>query len=82
MGQRGTVVAILTFMVCVTLSELRRIIREEVDRCVRRSAGLVGPSWIGRSMGGDGLPPPGLGDEEADEYDEEELIDGQGSKGR
>lgn len=52
----------------ITLSELRRIIAEEVDRAVRRSAGFGGNAGIaGRGRGSSELPPLGLGDEEQEE---------------
>lgn len=52
----------------LTLSELRRIIAEEVDRAVRRSAGFGGGAGIGgRGRGSAELPPLGLGDEEEQE---------------
>ena len=52
----------------ITLSELRRIIAEEVDRAVRRSAGFGGSAGIaGRGRGSPELPPLGLGDEEQEE---------------
>lgn len=52
----------------ITLSELRRIIAEEVDRAVRRSAGFGGSAGIaGRGRGSSELPPLGLGDEEQEE---------------
>lgn len=52
----------------LTLSELRRIIAEEVDRAVRRSAGFGGSAGIaGRGRGSAELPPLGLGDEEEQE---------------
>jgi len=48
----------------ITLRELRRIISEEVDRLVRRSAGFGGGAGIGgRGRGSIETPPLGLGDE-------------------
>ncbi len=52
----------------IKLSSLRRLIREEVDRLVRRSAGFSGIAGIaGRGRGSPELPPLGLGDEEQQE---------------
>jgi hypothetical protein len=52
----------------ITLSELRKIIAEEVDRAVRRSAGFGGSAGVGgRGRGSSELPPLGLGDEEQQE---------------
>jgi hypothetical protein len=52
----------------IKLSALRRLIREEVDRLVRRSAGFSGIAGIaGRGRGSPELPPLGLGDEEQQE---------------
>lgn len=52
----------------ITLENLRSIIREEVDRLVRRSAGFGGISGIGgRQRGSIEIPPLGLGDEENQE---------------
>lgn len=49
----------------LTLNHLRLIIREEVDRLVRRSAGFGGQAGIGGTPNnGTQLGPPGLGDEE------------------
>lgn len=49
----------------IKISLLRRIIREEVDRLVRRSAGFAGGTGIaGRGRGSIEQPPLGLGDEE------------------
>lgn len=48
----------------ITLKELRRIIAEEVDRAVRRSAGFGGGAGLaGRGRGSIEFPPIGLGDE-------------------
>lgn len=50
------------------LSDLRRIISEEVERMVRRSAGFGGVAGVGgRGRGTPELPPLGLGDEEQQE---------------
>jgi len=52
----------------IKLSVLRELIREEVDRLVRRSAGFSGIAGIaGRGRGSPELPPLGLGDEEQQE---------------
>lgn len=52
----------------LTLGKLRRLIFEEVERMVRRSAGFGGGSGVGgRSRGSVELPPLGLGDEEQQE---------------
>jgi len=60
----------------IDLRTLRRLIREEVERCVLRSAGMVGGGGVSRLMRHKELPPPGLGDEEGKEtigdYEEEE----------
>jgi hypothetical protein len=52
------------------------MIREEVERCVLRSAGMVGGGGVSRLMRHKELPPPGLGDEEGienkKEYEEEQ----------
>ena len=48
----------------ITLNELRRLIAEEVDRLVRRSAGFGGIAGIGgRCRGSIETPPLGLGEE-------------------
>ena len=50
------------------LNDLRRIIREEVDRAVRRSAGFSGVAGLGgRARGSFEITPPRLGDEEDQE---------------
>jgi hypothetical protein len=58
----------------ITIKQLRKIISEEVERCVLRSAGLTG-GGVSRLMRHKELPPPGLGDEEGKEqtkdYEEE-----------
>lgn len=47
---------------------LRLIIREEVERTIRRSAGFGGSAGIaGRGRGSGELPPLGLGDEDKQE---------------
>lgn len=47
---------------------LRRLIAEEVDRMVRRSAGFGGIAGVGgRGRGSGELPPLGLGDEEQEQ---------------
>jgi hypothetical protein len=52
----------------IKLGDLRRLIREEVDRAVRRSAGFGGIAGIGgRGRGSAELPPQNLGDEEQQE---------------
>lgn len=60
----------------ITLRRFRQIVREEVERCVLRSAGMVGGGGVSRMTRHKELPPPGLGDEEgieqAREYEEEE----------
>jgi hypothetical protein len=50
----------------IKLSVLRELIREEVDRLVRRSAGFSGIAGIA-GRGSPELPPLGLGDEEQQE---------------
>lgn len=57
----------------INIRTLRRIIREEVDRCVRWSAGF-GPGGLGSaSHKYDAQNPlPGLGDEEEEDYEKEE----------
>ena len=55
-------------MLKMKLSDLRKLIREEVDRTVRRSAGFSGVAGIGgRGRGSSEVPPLGLGDEEQQE---------------
>jgi len=50
------------------VKDLRKIIREEVERMVRRSAGFVGSLGISsRNRGSVEFPPQGLGDEEKEE---------------
>lgn len=59
----------------ISLRTLRRLIREEVERCVLRSAGMVGGGGVSRLMRHKEMPPPGLGDEEektTGDYEEEE----------
>lgn len=59
----------------ISLRTLRRLIREEVERCVLRSAGMVGGGGVSRLMRHKEMPPPGLGDEEEEtigDYEEEE----------
>jgi hypothetical protein len=52
----------------IRLSELRKLVAEEVDRLVRNSAGFGGIAGIaGRGRGSAELPPLGLGDEEEQE---------------
>lgn len=52
-------------MMKISLRDLRRIISEEIDRLVRRSAGFGGSAGIaGRGRGSGESPPLGLGDEE------------------
>ena len=52
----------------ITIGELRLLIREQVDRLVRRSAGFGGEAGIaGRGRGSIELPPISLGDEERQE---------------
>ncbi len=52
----------------IELTLLRRLIAEEVDRMIRRSAGFGGVAGIGgRGRGSPELPPPDLGDEEEQE---------------
>jgi hypothetical protein len=52
----------------ISLKELRKIISEEIDRLVRRSAGFSGSAGIaGRGRGSSEIPPLGLGDEEQQE---------------
>ena len=49
----------------ITINELRKLIREEVDRLVRRSAGFGGGAGLaGRARGSIEHQPIGLGDEE------------------
>lgn len=55
----------------ITLGELKRIIAEEVDRAVRRSAGFGGIAGIaGRGRGSAEIPPTGLGDEQQQQEEE------------
>lgn len=62
----------------ITINDLRRLIREEVDRLVRRSAGFSGGTGLaGRARGSIEHLPIGLGDEEkqqenGEEYEQEE----------
>ena len=58
----------------IDLRTLRWLIREEVERCVLRSAGMVGGGGVSRLMRHKEMPPPGLGDEEetTGDYEEEE----------
>jgi hypothetical protein len=58
----------------ITIRELRSIIKEEVERNSRWTAGLFGGGQSGGYHGGDGvLPPPGLGSsEESEDYGEKE----------
>jgi hypothetical protein len=52
----------------ISLKALRKIISEEIDRLVRRSAGFSGSAGIaGRGRGSSEIPPLGLGDEEQQE---------------
>lgn len=59
-----------------TLHLLKRLIKEEVDRLVRSTAGFSGVAGIGgRGRGSAEVPPHGLGDEdqqEEDQYDKEQ----------
>jgi len=50
-------------MMKISLRDLRRIISEEIDRLVRRSAGFGGSAGIAGRGSGES-PPLGLGDEE------------------
>lgn len=55
----------------IKLRDLRKLIREEVDRAVRRSAGFGGIAGIGgRGRGSPEIPPQNLGDEEQQEEEE------------
>lgn len=55
----------------ISLKALRKIISEEIDRLVRRSAGFSGSAGIaGRGRGSSEIPPLGLGDEEQQEEEE------------
>ena len=55
-------------MMRIKLSELRKLVAEEVDRLVRNSAGFGGIAGIaGRGRGSAELPPLGLGDEKEQE---------------
>ena len=60
----------------ITLSELKKIIREEVERNMRWSAGFFMGGNIGKGRKGTIVPPPGLGagadDEEQEYYGKEE----------
>lgn len=50
------------------MKELKKLIAEEVDRLVRRSAGFyMGSGLAGRARGSIEVPPLGLGDEESEE---------------
>jgi hypothetical protein len=74
------------------LSDLRRMIFEEIDRLVRRSAGFGGSSGLGgRGKGSIEVHPFGLGDEEhqEEEYGKEQQknqfaprVDGRRTKTR
>jgi len=57
----------------ITLAKLRKIVKEEVDRLVRRSAGFGGSAGIaGRQRGTPEMPPPGLGTDESENKEDEE----------
>ena len=61
----------------LTLKELRAIIREEVERNMRWSAGFFSIGGAGHPRKGTEFPPQGLGDEEPQgeqekEHEEEE----------
>jgi hypothetical protein len=54
----------------VTVGMIRKLVKEEVDRFVRRSAGMFQTGMgMGRGIGANDLAPPGLGDEE--EYEQQ-----------
>lgn len=55
----------------ITIDNLRRIIKEEIERNLRWSAGMFGGVG-GRSRKGSMLPPPGLGNEKEIEKDVKE----------
>lgn len=63
----------------ITLRELRRIVKEEVDRNMRWSAGIDGGGGINVSRNASSGPFPELGDETADE-DEVEIGSGKEQK--
>jgi len=53
------------------LTLLKRLIREELDRLVRSTAGFSGVAGIGgRGRGSSELPPLGLGNEDQQEEDQ------------
>ncbi len=57
----------------IKIKDVRKIIREEVERMIRRSAGFVGSLDIGgRNKGNAELSPQGLGDEEEEENGKEQ----------
>lgn len=65
-------------MMKIRLSELRKIVAEEVDRMIRRSAGFCMGSGVGGSTGSSiNFPPPGLGDDSEETKYEKEQEDGQ-----
>jgi hypothetical protein len=50
------------------VSDIRKIIREEVERMIRRSAGFGGVLGISsKNISNTEILPPGLGDEEKEE---------------
>jgi hypothetical protein len=57
----------------IKIKDVRKIIREEVERMIRRSAGFGGILGIGgRNKGSSELSPQGLGDEEEEENGKEQ----------
>lgn len=57
----------------ITVGELRQIIREEVERNMRWSAGFFTGGGISKGRKGTVTPPPGLGSEEENkDYGEEQ----------
>ena len=57
----------------MTIKQLRSVIREEVDRCVRFSAGFAGGGiGAGAHRSGADDTQPILGDEDKDDNDKEE----------
>lgn len=57
----------------IKIKDVRKIIREEVERMIRRSAGFGGILGIGgRNKGSSELSPQGLGDEEEENGKEQQ----------
>ena len=56
----------------ITIRELRQIISEEVDRMIRNSAGFGGSAGVGGAGIRSSEAPPGLGDAEYQEKENED----------